>query len=164
VGVTDNHWYRFLAARPYLNEVNFWRPGGGRRFQALTPGEPFFFKTHYPHNQVVGGGFYSGFAALSVSEAWGLFGEGNGADSLADLRRLVGAYRHEPIRAGDDPTIGCVFVRDTRFFADHDVVMPPADFLPNIVQGKGYSLGADAGARSQARRFDRSCKQPTFGR
>ena len=64
VGVTDVEWYRFLAGRPELDEVNFWRPGGGRSFEVLTPGEPFFFKTHYPHNRVVGGGFYSDFAAL----------------------------------------------------------------------------------------------------
>ena len=45
VGVTDNEWYRFLAARPEISEaeVNFWRPGGGREFRALTVGEPFFF-------------------------------------------------------------------------------------------------------------------------
>jgi hypothetical protein len=27
VGVTDDDWYNFLAARPDLKEVNFWRPG-----------------------------------------------------------------------------------------------------------------------------------------
>jgi len=76
VGVTDGDWYHFLADRPEVSsaEVNFWRPGGGRGFHALAQGEPFFFKTHAPHNRVVGGGFYSGFAALRVSEAWQMFG------------------------------------------------------------------------------------------
>jgi putative restriction endonuclease len=46
VGVTDGDWYRFLAVRPQLSEVNFWRPSGGREFRALAVGEPFFFKTH----------------------------------------------------------------------------------------------------------------------
>lgn len=69
VGVTDGEWYRFLAARPALREVNFWQPSGGRGFHALAPGEPFFFKTHYPHNRVVGGGFFSGSARLPMSEA-----------------------------------------------------------------------------------------------
>lgn len=81
VGVTDGEWYRFLSTRPGLNEVNFWRPGGGRGFRVLTPG---FFKTHYPHNRVVGGGFYSGFAQLRIFEAWELFGEGNGVDSQSE--------------------------------------------------------------------------------
>lgn len=30
VGVTDGDWFRFLRARPELDEVNFWQPGGGR--------------------------------------------------------------------------------------------------------------------------------------
>jgi putative restriction endonuclease len=85
VGVTDGEWYRYLAARPELREVNFWRPSGSRRFGALSVGEPFFFKTHYPDNRVVGGGFYSDFAAMTASEAWALFGEGNGAASLGQM-------------------------------------------------------------------------------
>lgn len=140
VGVTDVEWYRFLAGRPELDEVNFWRPGGGRSFEVLTPGEPFFFKTHYPHNRVVGGGFYSDFAALRVSEAWEIFAEANGAGSLAEMRARVGRYRRQPIAPGEDPVIGCVFVRDTRFFAFDQVMPPPPDFAPNIVQGKSYDL------------------------
>jgi hypothetical protein len=58
-GMTDSSWYQFLAARPVVTEVNFWQPNGGRGFHVLSPGEPFFFKTHYPHNRVVGGGFFS---------------------------------------------------------------------------------------------------------
>jgi hypothetical protein len=53
VGVTDGQWYRFPSARPDLTEINFWRPGGHYAFRALQPGEPFFFKSHYPHNRVV---------------------------------------------------------------------------------------------------------------
>jgi hypothetical protein len=56
VGVTGNDWYHFLADRPDLSEVNFWRPRGGRGFHVLSVGEPFFFKTHpLPHNRAVGG-------------------------------------------------------------------------------------------------------------
>ena len=42
VGVTDGRWYRFLATRPELTEINFWRPGGRHAFRVLQPGEPFF--------------------------------------------------------------------------------------------------------------------------
>src|ERR1017187_6241664 len=51
VGVTDDQWYGFLADRPGLPEVNFWQPSGGRQFHVLAPGEPFFFKAHYPQNR-----------------------------------------------------------------------------------------------------------------
>jgi putative restriction endonuclease len=73
VGVTDGDWYHFLADRPEVSsaEVNFWRPGGGRGFHALAQGEPFFFKTHAPHNRVVGGGFYSGSAPFFRRRTYG---------------------------------------------------------------------------------------------
>jgi putative restriction endonuclease len=143
VGVTDEEWYRFLAARPEASqvEVNFWRPGGGRPFRALEAGEPFFFKSHAPHNRVVGGGFFSGFAALRVSEAWDMFGEANGVSSLAQMRARIAHYRREPVGMHEDPTIGCVFVRDVTFFADDMAQEPPPGFASNIVQGKGYEMG-----------------------
>ncbi len=123
-----------------LSEVNFWRPGGGRGFHALTVGEPFFFKTHYPHNRVVGGGFYSDFAPMRLSEAWELFGEANGAASLQEMRLRIGHYRREPISPSDDPVIGCLFIRDVRFFPADSLVDPPPGFAPNIVQGKGFDF------------------------
>src|SRR5436190_1476722 len=36
VGVTDRDWYRFLLARPELDEVNFWQPSGGRDLDEPT--------------------------------------------------------------------------------------------------------------------------------
>jgi putative restriction endonuclease len=140
VGVTDNAWFRFLAARPDVTEVNFWQPSGGREFRVLAPGEPFFFKTHYPHNKVVGGGFFSDSARLKVSEAWELFGEANGVDSIEQMRTRIGRYRRAPIEPGEDPVIGCLFVRDVRFFPADSFMDPPPGFAPNIVQGKSYDL------------------------
>jgi putative restriction endonuclease len=140
VGVTDHTWYRFLAARPLMTEVNFWQPSGGREFRVLSPGEPFFFKTHYPHNRVVGGGFFSDSARLRVSEAWEFFGEANGVDSIDQMRARIGHYRRALISPGEDPVIGCLFVRDVRFFPDEAAVSPPPQFAPNIVQGKSYDL------------------------
>jgi putative restriction endonuclease len=139
VGVTDEKWYRFLAARPNLSEVNFWRPSGGG-FRALTPGEPFFFKAHSPLNRVVGGGFFSGFTQLRISEAWELFGEANGVASLEEMRYSVSRYRKRAIGLDEDPVIGCIFVRDTNFFPSGSSADPPPDFKSNIVQGKTYNL------------------------
>lgn len=141
VGVTDGEWSDFLAQRPEINEVNFWRPSSEHGFNVLVPGEPFFFKSHYPENRIVGGGFYSGFARLRLSEAWALYGEGNGAASLDGMRRRIGFYRKATIAQGEDPIIGCILLRDVRFFSYEERPEPPRDFKPNIVQGKSFDLG-----------------------
>ena len=106
-----------------MTEVNFWQPSGAREFRVLDPGEPFFFKTHYPDNKVVGGGFFSDSARLRVSEAWEFFGEANGVASVEEMRRP--RYRRTPIGAGEDPVTGCRFVRDVRFFPADAVADPP---------------------------------------
>ncbi|MDQ3464517.1 MAG: hypothetical protein M3500_07435 [Actinomycetota bacterium] len=36
--------------------------------------------------------------------------------------------------------IGCIFLRDIRFFPTDTSVKPPPGFAPNVVQGKGYDL------------------------
>lgn len=146
VAITDGDWHRFLAARPGLAEVNFWRPGGSRGFHALRPGEPFFFKTHHPHNRVVGGGFFSRFVALRLSEAWEVFGETNGASSVEEMRARIGSYRRERIGPGEDPFIGCVLIREASFFHPDALAGPPPDFAPNIVQGKSYDLAEQPAA------------------
>ncbi len=139
VGVTDGDWYRHLAASG-ADEVNFWRPGGGTVFRALSVGEPFFFKSHYNDgNRVVGGGFFSGFAALRLSEAWQFFGEANGAPSAAEMRRRVGRYRPTPLQQGEDPVIGCVFIRDVVFFGT-DAESAPPGWAANIVQGATFDM------------------------
>lgn len=140
VGVTDSDWYRFLAARPDMTEVNFWQPSGGREFRVLVPNEPFFFKTHHPHNRVVGGGFFEGWARMPVSEAWERFGEANGAESKEQMRARIGRYRRTPIDSSEDPVIGCIILRGVRFFPQDATAEPPPQFASNIVQGKGYDL------------------------
>lgn len=138
VGVTDGDWYRFLSSRPHLTEVNFWQPSGERQFRSLSPGEVFAFKTHFPHNRIVGGGFYSGFAALRLSEAWDVFGEANGVQSLEEMRRRVEKYRRTPVQPGDDPLVGCIMLRDV-FFRHSELSRPaPEGWAKNIVQGKKY--------------------------
>lgn len=140
IGVTDNSWAEFLRARPALTEANFWLPGASANFKALKTGEPFMFKTHWPQNQIVGGGFFSGFVELSIAEAWQLFGEGNGVPSEAALLAAIAGYRKGLV---DRSTrIGCVLLRDL-FFAPAGQEMPaPGDFAKNIVRFKGYDLAA----------------------
>jgi len=138
VAVTDNDWAAFLRDRPQLTEANFWLPSAGSGFRPRNTGEPFLFKTHYPDNRLVGGGFVSGFARLRVSEAWDFFGEGNGVPSREALRRAINGYRKGPPE--EDPLIGCVLLRDLFFSPKDRAIAGPPDFARNIVRWKAYEL------------------------
>lgn len=149
VGVTDDRWYEFLRARPHLSEVNFWRPSGAG-FQALRTGEPFLFKTHAPHDALVGGGFLSRAVKLSLSEAWGLFGEANGVASFEEMRAAIAKYRRHPLGPLEDPEIGCVLLRDVFFVPPHEALPRPSDFAKNLVSGKAYDFAAPNGSAVEA--------------
>lgn len=138
VGVTDSRWAAYLRERSGLTEANFWLPSPQKSFGSLSIGEPFLFKTHWPDNRLVGGGFYSGYGVLTVAEAWELFGEGNGVGSLDELARAIATYRRQP--PDTQTRIGCVLLRDL-FFATQERTLPgPEDFAKNIVRYKGYDL------------------------
>ncbi len=137
IGVTDGDWARFLAATG-AREVNFWLPSAATGFRALRYGEPFLFKTHYPDNRIVGGGYFEHYAVLRASEAWDFMGSGNGCPDLATMVERVRKYRGGVVDR--DPEIGCVILNDVEFF-DPAVAPPgPGSFAKNIVRGKGYPL------------------------
>jgi len=145
VGVTDFDWFHFLSARRGLDELNFWQPGGNHQFQALRPGEPFLFKLHSPRNRIVGGGVFAYATILPVSLAWEAFGDKNGANSLAEMRSRLAHYR----RAVEDPQldyrIGCIMLEQPFFLEERDWIEVPANWSPNIVQGKTYDSAESEG-------------------
>lgn len=141
VGVTDKAWADFLAQRPHLDEINFWRPSG-QSFKALSSGDLFLFKTHKPHDRIVGGAVFSGFALVPLSEAWAAFGEGNGRKDLAEVREAINVYRAKNkmplIRPGEDPLISCIMLRDPVFLPEEETFGPPPGWAYSLVQGRGY--------------------------
>ncbi len=146
VGVTDGDWYRSLAARG-ATEVNFWQPSGARRFSAVDTGAPFLFKTHAREgSRIVGGGFLSGWAALSVRQAWDLFGLDNGTSSLDELLARVDRYRRSAVPADSNHEIGCVMLRDVVFVSPDESFPAPPDWASNIVQGRTYDLATAEGS------------------
>jgi putative restriction endonuclease len=140
--VTDGDWARFLADMA-ATEVNFWLPGPDTGFRALRPDEPFLFKTHYPHNRIVGGGFFEHFAVLRASEALGVHGH---RQRLPRPRRDVDRVRkYRPGTTERDPSIGCVILNEVVFFDPALAPPGPASMAKNIVRGKCYQLpGADS--------------------
>jgi len=142
VAVTDNDWYRHLAAIPGLDEVNFWQPSGGRAFRALAPGEPLLFKLHAPEGFIAGGGFFAHHTVLPASLAWEAFGEKNGAGSLEEMRVRIERYRRVPPDPSEDYAVGCIVLAEPFFFPREEWFPPPEDFHPNVQVGKRYDLRA----------------------
>ncbi len=155
VAVTDGDWYRFLRARPDLDEVNFWQPSGGRAFHAIQPGEPFLFKLHYPDNAIVGGGTYVWSTSFPVSITWEAFAEKNGASTLAEMRARIEHYRKAPSRPSEDYVVGCLILEDPFFFEKADWISTPLDWQPNIVRGKTYDLESMTGRRLWSQVLDK---------
>jgi putative restriction endonuclease len=145
VGVTDWDWYRFLAAQPRLEAVNFWQPGGTRAFASLVPGEMFLFKLKYPRNVIAGGGFFVHSTLLPIDRAWESFGVGNGAPSREQMKRLIDANRKREAKGSENYSIGCILLTQPFFLPEHSWISAPPDWKPNIVQGKGYDLTVEPG-------------------
>lgn len=62
------------------------------------------------------------------------------------MRTRIARYR--PLGPGEDPVIGCLFIRDPVFFAAGETVSPPPDYpRSGAMQGKSYDLagGSHAG-------------------
>lgn len=144
VGVTDYDWFCYLAARPGIEEVNFWKPGGKQGFAALRPGDPFLFKLHAPRNVIAGGGFFVHFTRLPTSLAWEAFGAGNGASSLSEMRTRIERYRRSRPTT-EDYSIGCILLRQPFFFEESEWIPVPDDWKSNIVQGRTYDLTLSPG-------------------
>lgn len=137
---TDTDWATFLRARPELDEVNFWLPSPVR-FKALQRGERFLFKSKAKAGgRLIGGGLFNGYVAMRASEAWLIYGEGNGAGSLGDLRDKLNAYRaRNGAPPEPDPTIGCILLRDVFFVPPDEELAPPPSYPKAAVRGRGYS-------------------------
>jgi len=142
VGITDKNWFRSLR-EARVDEVNFWQPSGSREFRAIQPGEPFLFKLHSPDNFIVGGGYFVRYSALPSSLAWDAFGQKNGVSTLDELIARVRRYR----RSEDslDPVIGCNVLAEPFFLTDSAWIPAPANWAPNIVQGKTFDTAAEDG-------------------
>lgn len=143
IGITDNKWFEFLAARK-PDEVNFWRPSGPGTFRAIPIGAPFLFKLHSPLNFIVGGGFLVSHSNIPISLAWNAFGEKNGADSIDSVRGLIETYRRgKPTE--HDPVIGCTILANPFFLERAEWIPSPSDWGRGIMTGKTYDTATVAG-------------------
>ena len=145
IGVTDNSWFKFLSALE-PDEVNFWQPGGSSTFRALSPGEPFLFKLHSPLNFIVGGGFFVRHSIIPLSLAWEAFERKNGSSDYISFRSAILQYKTRIGKSVPDPLIGCIILTQPFFLERAEWIPVPADWKPNIVQGKTYDTTYSVGA------------------
>jgi putative restriction endonuclease len=138
IGVTDHNWFQFLS-QLQPDEINFWQPGGKQAFAALSPGEPFLFKLHSPLHFIVGGGFFVRHSFLPLSLAWEAFEKKNGSAEFDTFNNHVRKYRASKGQVEIDPVIGCIILANPFFFEEADWIPIPANWSPNIVQGKTYN-------------------------
>ncbi|MBS1919773.1 MAG: HNH endonuclease [Bacteroidetes bacterium] len=142
LGVTDNNWFTFLADQN-REDVNFWQPGGNTNFKLLQPGAPFLFKLKSPINAIGGIGFFSSHTFLPISFAWEVFNNGNGCNSLQELKNIILPLRRD--RSDTNPQIGCIVLTNPIFFKKEDWIPAPYDWSKSIVQGKSYSTDTTIG-------------------
>lgn len=137
VGLTDQHWFEHLSGlHPKPDEINFWRPGGGASFKAISPGAPFLFKLHSPNNVIAGWGYFYQHFKLPVSLAWRAYEQKNGAPDLQTLATLIRKRRKSSER---DPWIGCTILTSPVFLPRDEWFPVPSDWASNIVSGRTYT-------------------------
>lgn len=141
VGVTNNDWFHFLAARR-PDEINFWRPRSQNNFVAIEPGAPFLFKLHHPENFIVGGGFLVRHTLLPISLAWQAFGEKNGVADYLSFESRILEHRN---RSELNRNVGCTIIGQPFFFSRDEWIPIPPDWARNIVSGKTYDTDEPIG-------------------
>jgi putative restriction endonuclease len=148
IAITDEGWYRFLAARPDVTELNFWTPSARRTFLA-PPFSPFLFKLRAPHNAICGFAYFAHFSKLPDWLAWEAFGPGNGCatfqemhDRIADIRERI---RYDEATGSSD--IGCIQLVSPIFFPPSDWIPQPTDWQPRTQVPVKYDLDAGEGQR-----------------
>ena len=148
IAITDEGWYRFLAGRADVTELNFWTPSARRTFRA-PQFSPFLFKLRAPHNAVCGFAYFAQFSRLPDWLAWESFGLGNGCASFDEMRSRIAGIRAR-IRY-DEQTgcdeIGCIQLVSPVFFSRDVWVPQPRDWQPRIQTPVKYDLEVGEGRR-----------------
>jgi putative restriction endonuclease len=148
VAITDESWYRFLAERPDLTELNFWTPSARRAFRA-PQFSPFLFKLRAPHNAICGFAYFAQFSRLPGWLAWESFGSGNGCTSFDDMRSRIASIRARiryDQQTGSDE-IGCIQLVSPVFFSEDAWIPQPRDWQPRTQTPVKYDLAVGEGRR-----------------
>ena len=142
VGVTDKKWFDYLR-QLQPEEVNFWLPNPTQGFREVNKDGLFLFKLKYPHNVIVGGGYFVHYSELPLSISWEVFGNRNGASDYVAFQNNILPYQKKEL--GPDPIIGNVVLTMPFFFSNEEYIPAPSDWGKSIVRGKKYDTHGDSG-------------------
>ena len=143
VGLTDVDWFRFLASRAPLDEVDFWIPSGRKPVDLV--GAPFLFKLHAPEGGfIVGGGHYAHFTRLPARMAWEAFGYRERSAYVRGHGRTASTVSSD--FDVDVDAIGCVAIVEPFFLPPASWVRQPADWPRSVQMGKTYDTTSGSGA------------------
>lgn len=166
---TDKNWFDFLTSiaaldaggRRTIPEANFWFPNAqSPHVKALSAGTPVFFRLKKPNYAVAGVGFFAAYHMLTIDDAWGAFGVGNGDASYGQFARRILSYRtgrktvaneSESDHFELDRPLACMILRGVEFWAQ-DKWIPWGEaqgFAAPIVTGK-FENDAMRAARLEA--------------
>jgi putative restriction endonuclease len=148
IAITDEGWYRFLAAHPEVTELNFWTPSARRTFQAPLF-SPVFFNLRSPANAICGLAYFAQFSRLPDWFAWESFELGNGCASFEEMHariaRIRARIRYDE-RTGSDE-IGCIQLVSPTFFSQDGWIPQPVDWEPRVQTPMKYDLTSGEGRR-----------------
>jgi putative restriction endonuclease len=88
----------------------------------------------------------SSFDTPRCSLAWDTFGDENGAPTYEEMLARIEHYRRRRVDPYTDH-VGCMVLVQPFFLDEADWISPPADWAPNIVQGKTYDSEVAEGRR-----------------
>ena len=148
IAITDDGWYNFLRQQDNLHEVNFWTPSARRVFHG-EPFSPFLFKLKSPKNAICGYGFFARYTTLPDWLAWDSFGQGNGCQTLQEMRDRIDRIRERIRYTGSNHMreIGCILIVEPIFFPPDNWVHEPKDWPIRTQSYKRYDLKKSEGAR-----------------
>ena len=135
IASTDPDWYRFLHARPELDEGTFWRPGAAS--MSMARGTPWLFLIRGT-SEIWGCGLFSTFDFMPIGLAWDTFGKANGFDEFALFLTKIGRLRRKPEHAIG--SVGCAVLSDVEHFDT------PIDYAP---YGRMYGPIASVDVRTR---------------
>jgi len=148
IAITDEGWYRFLAGRPDVTELNFWTPSARRTFNA-PQFSPFLFKLRAPRNAICGFAYFAQYSRLPDWLAWETYGVGNGCSSFAEMRSRIGSIRariHYDEDTGSNE-IGCIQLVSPTFLSPPAWIPQPTDWHPRTQTPVKYDLNVGEGQR-----------------